>query len=88
LKRLLPLAAIEVLVWALMLIVMFLISRVAFAINIGVGTLPDRIATQIARSSLSVIVVVIWLLAWKKITDVHFWRALARKRTTSQKSFE
>lgn len=87
-KRLLPLAAIEVLVWALMLVVMFLISRVAFAINIGVGTLPDRIATQIARTSVSAIIVVIWLLAWKKITDVHFWRAIARKRTTSQRSFE
>ena len=87
-KRLLPLAAIEVLVWALMLVVLFLISRVAFAINIGVDTLLDRIATQIARTSVSVIIVVIWLLAWKKITDVHFWRAIARKGTTSQKSFE
>ena len=82
-KRLLPLAAIEVLVWALMLIVMFLISRVAFAIIIGGGSLLDRIATQIARTSLSTIIVVIWLLAWKKITDVHFWRAIARKRATS-----
>ena len=82
-KRLLPLAAIEVLVWALMLVVMFLISRVAYAINVGVGTLPDRIATQVVRTALSVIIVVIWLLAWKKITDVHFWRAISGKRATS-----
>jgi hypothetical protein len=83
LKRLLPLAAIEVLVWALMLTVLLLISRVAYAINIGAGSLPDRIATQIVRTSVSVIIVVVWLLAWKKITDVHFWRAIARESTTS-----
>jgi hypothetical protein len=83
LKRLIPLAAIEILVWALMLTVLFLISRVAFAINIGVGTLADRIATQIVRTSVSVVIVVVWLLAWKKITDVHFWRAIARTNTTS-----
>ena len=82
-KSLLPLAAIEGLVWALMLIVMFLISIVAFAINIGAGSLPDRIVTQVVRTSVSVIIVVIWLLAWKKITDVYFWRAIARKETTS-----
>jgi hypothetical protein len=83
LKRLIPLAVIEILVWALMLTVLFLISRVAFAITVGVGTLADRIATQIVRTSVSVVIVVAWLLAWKKITDLHFWRAIARSRTTS-----
>ena len=85
-KRFLPLAAIEVVVWALLLLVTLLISRVAFEIFIGTGSLFDRIITQIARLSVSSIVVVVWLYAWKRITEAYFWRAINRRETTSRRS--
>ena len=85
-KRFLPLAAIELLVWGLLLLVMFLISKVAFEINIGSATLFDRVATQIARVSVSVVIVMVWLFAWKKITDTYFWGAINRRKTTPRRS--
>jgi hypothetical protein len=87
-KRLLPLAAIELLVWGLLLLVMLLISRVAFEINIGAGSLFDRIATQVVRVFVSAIIVLVWLFAWKKITDTYFWRTMIHRKTTSQRSSE
>jgi hypothetical protein len=82
LKRLLPLAAIEVFVWAILLLSTLLISRVAFEISIGTGTLLDRIATQTIRLLVSGIIISVWLLIWKKITDLYFWRTIAQRKTT------
>jgi hypothetical protein len=82
LKRLLPLAAIEVFVWAMLLLCTLLISRVAFEIIIGTGSLIDRIATQIVRVLVSGIIILVWLFVWKKITDRYFWRTIARRKTT------
>lgn len=81
-KRLLPLAAIEVFVWAMLLLCTLLISRVAFEITIGTGSLIDRIATQIVRVLVSGIIIIVWLFAWKKITDMYFWRTIGRRKTT------
>lgn len=81
-KRLLPLAAIEVFVWAMLLLCTLLISRVAFEIIIGTGSLIDRIATQIVRVLVSGIIILVWLFVWKKITDRYFWRTIARRKTT------
>jgi len=81
-KRLVPLAGIEVLVWAMLLLCMLLISRVAFEITIGTGTLLDRIATQTVRVLMSGIIILVWLVAWKKITDRYFWRTIARRKAT------
>lgn len=81
-KRLLPLAAIEVFVWAMLLLCTLLISRVAFEIIIGTGSLIDRIATQIVRVLVSGIIIFVWLFVWKKITDRYFWRTIARRKTT------
>jgi hypothetical protein len=82
LKRLLTLVAIEVFVWATMLLSMLLISRVAFGINIGTGSLTARITTQVARVLVSGTIVLVWLLVWKRITDLYFWRTIGRRRTT------
>jgi hypothetical protein len=81
-NRLVPLAAIEVLVWAMLLVCMLLISRVAFEITLGTGTLIDRIVTQTVRVVVSGIIILIWLFAWKKITDWHFWRTIERREDT------
>jgi len=81
-KRLLPLAAIEVFVWAMLLLCMLLISRVASEITIGTETLIDRIATQTVRVLVSGTIILAWLVVWKKITDRYFWRTIARRKTT------
>jgi hypothetical protein len=81
LKRLLSLVAIEVFVWGTMLLSMLLISRVAFGIVIGTGDLAGRVTTQIARVLVSGTIVLVWLFAWKRITDLYFWRAVRRRRT-------
>ena len=85
-KRLLSLAAIELLVWILLLLVALLISRVAFELTIGASGLFDRVATQVVRVFVSGSIVVVWLFAWKKITDTYFWRTIGRRKTTSRRS--
>ena len=82
-KNLIPLAAIEVFVWAILLLSTFLISKIAFAINLGDATLMGRIATETARVLISGIIVVIWLLVWKKATDSYFWRTISRRKSTA-----
>jgi len=88
LKRFLSLAVIEVFVWALLLLVMLLISRVAFEISIGAGSLFDRVVTQIVRVLVSGAIAVVWLFTWKKTTDRYFWRTITRRKTTSRRSSE
>ena len=79
-KRLLPLAAIEVFVWLFLLGSTFVISKGAFAISFGTATLAERVATQTARVAVSGGLILIWLLAWKKVTDSYLTRTLSRKR--------
>jgi len=87
-KRLLPLAGIEVFVWSVLLLSTLLISRLAFTINLGNSSILYRIATETIRVLVSGIIVLIWLFVWKKVTDFYFWRAIARSRSTAQKSSE
>jgi len=79
-KRLLPLAAIEIFVWLFLLGSTYVISKGAFAISFGTATLVESIATQTARVAASGGVVIIWLLGWKKVTDWYQVRTLSRKR--------
>ncbi len=82
-KRLIPLASIEVFVWAILLLSTLLISRVVSSISLGNATAIERIATAIVRDIVSGAVVVVWLLVWKKVTDIYMWKALARKATAT-----
>ena len=75
-KRLLPLAAIVIFVWAMLLLCMLLISRVAFDFSIGTETLFARIVTQVVRVLVSGMIILVWLFVWKKITDLYFWRTV------------
>jgi len=77
-----PLAAIEVLVWLILLLSTFLVSKFVFSINFGNTTLVQRVATGTARVVASGAIVLIWLLVWKKVTDTYFWRTIARRKTT------
>jgi hypothetical protein len=81
-KNLLTLTAVEVFVWATMLLSMLLISRVAFQITLGSEGLAARTATQIVRVIVSGTIVLIWLYVWKRVTDLYFWRAIRRGKTT------
>lgn len=78
LKRLLPLAAIEIFVWAALIVCVVVISKVAFGISLGSATLAERIATQTVRLVLSAAAVLLWLVSWKKITERYFWRTITR----------
>lgn len=77
-KKLIPLAAIEIFVWGILLLSTLIISKIAFLINLGGETLIGRIATEAIRVVVSGAVVLVWLLIWKKITDSYFWRTVAR----------
>lgn len=79
-KRLVPLAAIEVFVWLFLLGSTFIISKGAFAISFGTATLAESVATQTARVAASAGLVLIWLLGWKKVTDSYLTRTLSPKR--------
>ena len=76
--KLLPLAAIEIFVWAALIVCIVVVSKVAFGISVGNVTLFEKIATQIIRLGVSTGAVLIWLVSWKKITQRYFWRAVRR----------
>ncbi|MGA8904535.1 MAG: hypothetical protein WB661_05950 [Candidatus Bathyarchaeia archaeon] len=80
-RRLLPLVTIEVFVWLILLLCTFLIAKVAFSINLGNATITERIATQVGRNFLAGVIVLTWLLVWKKTTDAYLLRALGRQTT-------
>ena len=82
-KRILPLVAIEISVWLMLLAITFAISKIAFAIDFGTATLVDRIATQTARLSLSAALIVVWLVAWKRVADYYLARTLSRRLASS-----
>jgi len=78
LKRILPLAAIEVFAWFVLLAVTFFISRVAIEIGFGTATLAARIATQVTRLLVSGGLILMWLLAWLRFADLYLSRMLSR----------
>jgi type VI protein secretion system component VasK len=82
-RNLIPLAAIEVFVWLILLLSTFLISKVAFAISFGDATLIQRVATETARVAASGVIILIWLLVWKRVTDSYFWRTVSRRKATA-----
>jgi hypothetical protein len=81
-NRILPLAAIEVFVWIILLAITFLISKGAIEINFGTSTLIERIATQTVRLLVSGALLLAWLLAWKKVADYYLSRMLTRRSTS------
>ncbi|HUO41925.1 MAG TPA: hypothetical protein VMU35_03040 [Methylomirabilota bacterium] len=81
-KRLLPLAAIEIFVWAAMIVCVMVIGRLVFEISLG-ASLAERIATQTIRLVISSAAVLLWLVSWKKITERYFWRAIRRSSNTT-----
>jgi hypothetical protein len=82
LKRLVGLATFEVFVWLLLLLCTLLISHAAFGINLGSDTLLERVLTQTVRLAVSGVIILGWLLAWKKATDLYFWRTVSRRKAT------
>jgi hypothetical protein len=75
-RRIIPLAAIEVFAWLMLLAITFLISKGVIEISFGTATLLARIATQTVRLLVSVALVLTWLLAWKKVADLYLSRML------------
>lgn len=82
-NRLWSLVAIEVFVWLGLLLSTFLVSEVAFAIEFGNSTLVERMATQIVRAIVAGGIIFVWLFAWKKLTNMYFWRAIGRRRISA-----
>jgi len=80
--KLLPLAAIEIFVWAALIVCIVVVSKVAFGISVGNATLLEKITTQIIRFGVSTAAVLLWLVSWKKITQRYFWRAIRRSSAT------
>ena len=77
-KRVLSLAAIEIFVWLVLLLITFSISKGAIEISFGSATLPERVATQTARLLTSGLLILLWLVAWKKVADLYLCRMLSR----------
>ena len=81
-KRLFPLAAIEIFVWFVLLVTILIISKGVFSINFGTRSILLVIATQLSKILGTGVLVFVWLVSWKKIADVYLKRALSRKRAT------
>jgi hypothetical protein len=80
-RRLLPLAFIEVFVWLMLLLGAFLVSRIVFEISFGTPNLFLTLITDGVRISLSAAVLYGWLIAWKRITSYYFWHTIERNST-------
>jgi len=77
-NRTLSLAGIVVFVWLLLLGITFIVSKGVLAISFGMATLVERIATQTVRVSVSALLVLAWLLSWKKVADYYLSKTLSR----------
>jgi type VI protein secretion system component VasK len=77
-NRILPLVAIEVFVWFVLLLITFIISKGVIEINFGTATLVERIATQTVRLLVSGVLILVWLLTWKKVADLYLSKMLSR----------
>jgi len=75
--------SIEIFVWLVLLLSTLLISRIAFSINLGTADTASRVATETVRVIVSGLIIVIWLLIWKRVTHIYFWRAIATRRATT-----
>ncbi|HUK27695.1 MAG TPA: hypothetical protein VLV31_04665 [Candidatus Acidoferrales bacterium] len=82
-KRLIPLASIIVVVWLILLLTILAIAKVAFSINFGTRTLIQLAITDTSKILVSAVLVLIWLLAWKKIADAYLHRELRRRTTVA-----
>jgi hypothetical protein len=82
-KRLLPLAAIEIFVWLILLITTLVISRGAFSISFGTATRIQLLVTEASRVLASGVLVLIWLVSWKKVADIYLQKELTRERVTA-----
>jgi len=82
-NRVLPLVAIEIFVWLGLLLSTFLISKVVYTIDFGNGTIFERIVTQTTRVVVSGSIILVWLFAWKNLTNRYLWRALSRRKATA-----
>jgi len=83
LRRLLPLALIEVFVWLMLLLGAFLVSRLVFGINFGTSNLLFTLINDGVRILVSGTILFGWLIAWKRMTNYYFWRTIERKKSTS-----
>jgi hypothetical protein len=68
----------EVFVWLILLAITFVISVGVFEISFGTATLMERVATQVARVSVSAALVLVWLTLWKWTADRYLSRTLTR----------
>jgi hypothetical protein len=82
LKRLLPLAAIEIFAWLVLLVTTRIISRGAGSISFGTSTLVQLAVTEVSRVLVSGVLVLIWLMSWKKVADIYLQKAISRERAT------
>ena len=78
-RRLLPLALIEVFVWLMLLLGAFVIARVVFEINFGTSSLILALITDGVRTIVSAGILFGWVVAWKRVTHYYFWRAVERE---------
>ena len=76
-KRVLSLAAIEIFVWLVLLAMTFTISKGVFEITFGTTKLIERVATQVARASVSAALVLVWLMLWKWVADRYLSKTIS-----------
>lgn len=81
-RRLLPLAFIEVFVWLMLLLGAFVIARVVFEINFGTSTFILTLITDGVRTVVSAGILFGWVVAWKRVTHYYFWRAVEHQKST------
>ena len=69
--------------WLMLLLGAFLISKVVFGINFGPSNLLLTLINDGLRILVSGAVLFGWLMAWKRMTNYYFWRAIERKKSNS-----
>lgn len=81
-RRLLPIASIEIFVWLILLVITLVISKRAASINFGTRTIVQLIVTEVIRLLASGVLILIWLVSWKKLADIYLRKELSRQTAT------
>ena len=69
-RRLIQLGAIEIFVWLVLLFTTLIISKGIFSISFGTRSIFESIATQVTKVLGTGILVLVWLISWKKVDGV------------------
>jgi len=83
LRRILEMALIMLSVWGLLMAELYLLLLVVIPIPSPKEGIAWLAAANAAKIAVGIASVLAWLYAWKRVTELYFWRRVSRRGSPS-----